>query len=53
MLHTFVCVHSHMCMRIHIQKCPVTLIINPVPPLVCKEIDSYPTYSHHDMTCYT
>lgn len=35
-----------MCMLIHIQKCPVTLIINPVPLLVCKEIDSYRSYSH-------
>lgn len=41
------CALSHMCMLIHIQKCPVTLIINPVPLLVCKEIDSYPSYSHN------
>lgn len=47
------CALSHMCMLIHIQKCPVTLIINPVPLLVCKEIDSYPSYSHNNMTRYT
>lgn len=47
------CALSHMCMLIHIQKCPVTLIMNPVPPVVCKEIDSYPSYSHSVMTRYT
>lgn len=46
------CALSHMCMLTHIQKCPVTLIMNPVPPVVCKEIESYPSYSH-DMTRYT
>lgn len=45
------CALSHMCMPIHTQKCPVTLIINPVPLLVCKEIDSL-VYSH-DMTRHT
>lgn len=44
---------SHMCMLIHTQKCPVTLIINPVPLLVCKEKDSYPSYSHNCKTRYT
>lgn len=55
MLHTYICMCalSHTCMLIHIQKCPVTLIMNPVPPVVCKEIDSYPSYSHNDMTRYT
>lgn len=41
------CALSHMCMLIHSQKCPVTVIINPVPLLVCKEIDSYPSCSHN------
>lgn len=44
---------SHMCMLFHTQKCPVTLIINPVPLLVCKEKDSYPSYSHNYETRYT
>ena len=48
-----VCALSHMCMLIHIQKCPVTLIMNPVPPVVCKEIDSYPSNSHNDTTHHT
>lgn len=49
---SYICVHSLTCACWSIFKCPVTLIINPVPLLVCKEIDSYPSYSHN-MTCYT
>lgn len=46
----FMCAPSHMCMQIHIQKCPVTLIVSPVPRVVCKEMDAYPSCSHasHD-----
>lgn len=49
---SYICVHSLTCACWSIFKCPVTLIINPVPLLVCKEIDSYPSYPHN-MTCYT
>lgn len=42
----FMCAPSHMCMQIHIQKCPVTLIVSPVPRVVCKEMDAYPSCSH-------
>lgn len=45
------CNASCVCVRVHaltcacrsiFQKCPVTLIVNPVPPLVCKEMNSDP-----------
>lgn len=46
---SYVCVHSLTCACWSIIKCPVTLIINPVPLLVCKEIDSYPpVFSRRD-----
>lgn len=47
-----VCVHTLTCMLVH-KQCPVTLIINPVPPVVCKERDLYPLYPHSNMTRYT
>lgn len=49
---SYVCVHSLTCACWSMFKCPVTLIMNPVPLLVCKEIVSYPSYSHN-MTRYT